>query len=201
MHSVSSAIGSVAALGQAGESAVLRDLLVPEVQGVAAVPEGGGGAVQTVLFNEPTEIRPAGPAAATHVTLLVVPPKLEAAEGVTTVVFYAENTAGVQELLDLPFVTHGDLSHGWILRDKSDFSLPSPKEGISQSAGNSDHRPHPPSFTMALVRAGHRGVLYLLGTRDEPELHRQNKKIRGRGIEDQVRSCRRGRQGIYRLAG
>jgi hypothetical protein len=51
------------------------------------------------------------------VVLFVVPPELEPAEGLATVISHAQHAIGVQELLDMPFVGHGDPFHFWILHD------------------------------------------------------------------------------------
>jgi hypothetical protein len=96
----------------------LRQDIVAEEQRVAIVPQETGGVVEAVLLDLLAEVGPAGPPTPADVIFSVVPPKLEAAGGVTTDVPDAQNVIVGQKLLDVQFIVHGDLSHGSILHEK-----------------------------------------------------------------------------------
>jgi hypothetical protein len=103
-----------------------------EEQGAPIVPEEAGGVVEAVLLDLPSEIGPTGPATPADVMFSVVPPKLESAKGATTAVPYPQDAVAVEKLLDLPFVAHGDLFHGWILHEETRLLLSLPASGVLQ---------------------------------------------------------------------
>jgi hypothetical protein len=122
---------SIGRLRQDLERSVLRQDLVAEEQRRPIVPEEAGGVVQAVLFDASAQVGPARPAAPADIMLPVIPPKLESAEGTTTAVPYAQDAVAAKQLLDLPFITYGDLFHGWTLHEETRLLPGSPASGFS----------------------------------------------------------------------
>jgi hypothetical protein len=75
------------------------------------VPKNAGGFVQAALLDPFTQVGPAGLATMARVMLLVVPPELEASEGLTGIVRDAQHTVGVEELFDVRLVVNCDPFH------------------------------------------------------------------------------------------
>jgi hypothetical protein len=107
----------VADLGQRGKLPVFGEVPATQEQGVAPVPENPCGLVQAALVDPFPQVSPSGSTAVAGIVLLVVPPEFESAERLATVISYAQYAVGIQELLDMPFVCHGDPFHCWILHD------------------------------------------------------------------------------------
>jgi hypothetical protein len=98
-------------LAQRGELFVLREMPTAQEERIALVPEDLRGSVQTVMLYPLSQIGPAGLTAVACVMPFVVPPELEAAEGLATVVSDAQHAVTVEELFDVRSVVYGYLFH------------------------------------------------------------------------------------------
>jgi hypothetical protein len=92
---------------------------VAEKQRGAIAPQEAGGVLEAVLLDLLAEVGPAGPPTPTDIVFPVVPPKLEAAEGVAADVSDTQDVVIGQKLLDVRLIVHRDLSHGSILHERT----------------------------------------------------------------------------------
>jgi hypothetical protein len=97
---------------------VLKQAFSTQKQAVTMPPQNLGRLVQTVVHHFFPNVRPTRFTTTTYISLLVIPPKLKAAERPIPTVLHAQNAGRIQQLLDLKLVFDSNLLHRRILPDK-----------------------------------------------------------------------------------